>query len=241
MATQRAQQDAAVAARARFMNVETARSSAKLGVTLSLVGVPICCAPLSIVGAVLGVRAIRLAKAEGIAAPTQAYIAIAGAILSTAILSYGIVVSQLDARTKEQHLGAVHARLAPRREAAVLDAKLACDLVEERILEDGLAGNTAEPEVHCDGAVEPRGARASMSRVHVKQGSNQTTLTACFLRGPAWFVLATSEKSDCNAAPAPSMPAILPANDAEKRALEKRLREDYAKALNPEAPASSAQ
>jgi hypothetical protein len=37
------------------------------------------------------------------------------------------------------------------------------------------------------------------------------------------------------------MPAILPANDTEKRALEKRLREDYAKALNPAAPAPSAE
>lgn len=214
----------------RFMNVESAKSSAKLGMTLGLVGVPIVCAPLSIVGAVLGVRALRLAKAEGTAAPAPAFVAIGAGFLSTALFVLAIVLSQMDARAKQEHHDAIVARLAGKREAPTLDAKVACDLVEERLNEDGFGGETSPPtEVHCDGALDQKSGRAAMPSVHAFFGAKHFTLMACFSRAPAWFVLAMVDSGDCNVAPAPGAPPTPPTTEADKRALEKRLREDYAK------------
>ena len=150
----------------RFANVQTAQSSAKLGITLGLIGVPICCAPLSIIGGVLGFRSLRLAKAEGIPAPTQAFIAIGAAVVSTLLLAGAIVLGGVDAREKQERLEHVQARLAGRREAPALDSAVACSLIEERLLEDGYANTTTTPgAVHCDGAVEPSGIRAKMKDV----------------------------------------------------------------------------
>jgi hypothetical protein len=227
-AAQQQQQAAQIAWRKRLINLETARSTAKSGLIVAAVGLPICCAPLSIVGGVMAARAIRLAKAEQIAAPTQAFVAIALAVLSTAVFSAAIALGIADSHDRSERLEAIGKTLSGKREAATIDAKTACALVEERIVEDGYDGRTTMPERYaCDGPIVVQGDRAKLGGVHLEAGSQKYALGACLAKRGAWFVLEIGPSPDCTAA-APPMPASPPTTEADKRAMEKRLREAYA-------------
>lgn len=191
---------------ARKARAAKAESTARTGMILALVGLPICCAPLSLAGGVLGWKGARLAKAEGVPRPVTSVIAMIVAALSVASFTGAMVMYQRDQKAKEDRLTEVRARLRGKREAATIDAKAACDVVEEHLVERGWAGkNYGLDAVHCDGALTSSDRRASIADVRFSfNGADHATVTACLERRSRWFVLKLLPSGTCADLPPPA-------------------------------------
>ncbi|MCC6555116.1 MAG: DUF4190 domain-containing protein [Polyangiaceae bacterium] len=219
--------NAAAAVQRQRVNLTTVADNAKWSLVLSLLGLPICCAPLSLVGSFLGLRAIRLARAERVAVPTRAYASLAiGCVTTVLMITLGIMF-HLDTKEKADRLASVQKRLDGKRGADRLDVGVACDLVEERLLEDGHGDHAGINlgEVKCEGALDAQGARATLPHVRAAFGDKRLDLTACFLRGQRWFVVRLTEGAACGDAPTPAAPAGGKLSEEQLRAEEKKARE----------------
>lgn len=191
-------------AQRRRFNLFTVADNAKWSLIVSLIGLPLCCAPISLVGAFLGLRALRLARAEQVAAPTRAYASMAIGALTTLFFGAALTAFILDSNATTDRLAAVKKRLEGKREVATLDVRVACDLVEERLLEEGHGENAAInlDDVKCEGALDVKGTSASLGHVRAVFGTKRLDLTACFTRGQRWFVLKMTEAETCGGASA---------------------------------------
>jgi len=224
---------ATAAAHRQRINLTTVADNAKWSLIVSLIGLPICCAPLSLVGAFLGFRALRLAKAEQVAVPTRAYASIGIGAATTVLFAVALTAFILDAQATADRLAAVQKRLEGKREAEPLDPKVACDLAEERLLEAGHGENAAINlgDVKCEGALEVKGKRATLGHVYAAFGAKRLDLTACLVRGQRWFVLKMIEGEACGDAAAAAPPAAGgKLTEEQLRAQEKKAREDADKA-----------
>jgi hypothetical protein len=205
---------AAVEQRAAFIQADQAKkqriakaeSTARTGMILALVGLPICCAPLSLVGGALGFKGAGMARAEGQPRPVTSVIAMIVALLSTIAFVTTMVLYIRDQKAKDDRLAAVHARLKGKREAATIDAKVACDVVEEHLVQHGHGGRTVGLDrVHCDGALQVTDRRASLSDIRFSfDKANHTTVTACLERRARWYVLKLLDKGSCADLPPPA-------------------------------------
>lgn len=224
MAEHQARVEADNRARRHFANIATAKSAANTGLALAIIGLPICCAPMSIVGGVLGMRALQLAKAEQIEAPVRAFISMVVAGLSTILTISVIIFAIIDSRDHAQRLEVVKARLAGKREAQVIDANVACDLGEERLLEEGYNGDKSIGDVTCEGPLDLAADRGSMKNIRATINSKRMVLTACLSHGSRWFVVKLTDGADCNAAAVPSQKTTgsAPSGGSEGRTDEKK-------------------
>ena len=220
---------------AKRQRLAKALSSAKTGMILAIVGTPICCGPLSLVGGVLAWRAGSAVKAEGQPRPATSVIGLVLAIVSMLAFTGGIVVIIRDERAKAEHLAAVGQRLEGKRDVAVLDKKIACDLVEEYLAEKGFSENTVDlKEVHCDGAFSATDRRASQPEIRFAFGTKHFLANACLERRSRWFVLQIGEGLSCAALPppAPYTPPPRKLSDAESAAEEAKAREEATGAVS---------
>ena len=228
--THAAHQSAEQAQRAR---VAKALSTARTGMILALVGLPICCGPLSLVGGVMGYRGASLAKAAGQPRPGTSVVAMVVAVVSLCLFCTGMVILYRDQQKKADHLAGVQARLQGKRES--LDQKVACDLVEEYLVEKGYGGKTLDlNEVHCDGALAVNDRRATVPDVRFSFSSAHFTATACLEKRSRWFVLEMREGASCADLPPPSpfTPPPRQLGEAELNADEAKARADLKKATS---------
>lgn len=197
-----------------------ARSSASNGMWISIVSFFLCCGPAGIVGLVLGIRSIRLAKDAGIPTPGRAIAAIVLGSLSLVMFLAAIIGGQINERNARKQHEAASARIGAKREAATLEAKTACDLVEERVFADGWNGKSRGilNGVSCPGAFEQKGPRATLRDVRLDFGSDKPVVTACFAKSQRWFVLDLNTSGTCEEVPIPNV-----ASDED----EKSARESY--------------
>jgi hypothetical protein len=216
--------------RAKIGKIE---SSAKTGMILAIVGVPICCAPLSLVGGAMGLKASMDAKAAGVPRPGTALVAMILACVSVVTFAGVMIMYQRDQKEKAEHMAEVSARLKGKREIAALEKKVACDLVEENLAEKGFGGQSfGLKDVHCDGAFSQDDRRASVADVRFAFGEKHFTAVACLERRSRWFVLKTMESGSCAdlPPPAPFTPPGRQLTDAELAADEQKTRDDMAHA-----------
>lgn len=232
-----AQRAAAIQAdQAKRARIAKAEGTARTGMILALVGLPICCAPLSLVGAGLGFKGGNMAKAEGVPRPVTSVISmIVGAVSVVAFVGFLIMYLQ-DQQAKDDRLSAVRARLKGKRTAAVIDAKVACDIVEEHLVAKGHGGHTFGLDaVHCDGALAVNDRRASISDVRFSFNKrDHTTVTACLERRSRWFVLRLLDGGSCADLPPPQpfTPTSRALSEAEAEADEAKARADLDKAAH---------
>jgi hypothetical protein len=232
LSAHQAQASALAAQRDKQQRIAKAQSTAKTGMILALVGLPICCGPLSLVGGVLGWRGASAAKAEGAPRPVTSVIAMIVAALSMAAFVTGTVMYLRDQRMKEERLTEVRGRLAGKRELPTIEAKPACDLVEEYLTENGYGESMTLDKINCDGALAVTDRRASLADVRFNFGTKHSTVNACLERRSRWFVLKLVEGSSCADLPPPAPFTTPPRqfSEEEARADEKKARDDLAAA-----------
>lgn len=229
------QRAAGIAAdQAKKQRVAKAESTARTGMILALVGLPICCAPLSIVGGVMGAKAARMAKAEGLARPVTSLVAMIVAVLSVVSFTGTMILYYRDQKAKEDRLTEVRSRLSGKRQAEGLVAKVACDIVEEHLVMHGYADKQWNlDEIHCDGALTVTDRRAQMVDVRFSFSKKEHfTVTACLERRSRWFVVKTLEAGTCAELPPPA-PFTAPGrafSEEEAAADEAKARADIEKA-----------
>ncbi|MBK8252548.1 MAG: hypothetical protein IPK82_07760 [Polyangiaceae bacterium] len=217
---------------AKRQRIAKAESSAKTGMILALVGVPICCAPLSIVGGVMGYRGASLAKAEGIPRPVSSIIAIVAALISTIGLTTTSILYYRDNKAKQERIAATQDKLKGRREGP-LDQKLACDLAEEHLAAHGHGDTQFGLEnVNCDGALTVTDRRGSLPDVRFSFNGKHNSTTFCFERRSRWFVLKTLDSGTCAELPPPAAFTPPPRQFSEEEAAadEAKARADLQKA-----------
>jgi hypothetical protein len=225
----------AQADQSRKQRIAKAESTARTGMILALVGLPICCAPLAIVGGVLGAKGARMARAEGQPRPATAVIAMIVAVLSTIAFTATMILYYRDQKAKSERVAEVSARLQGKREAASLDKKVACDIVEEHLAQNGHGGQTfGLDQVHCDGALVVTDRRASITEVRFSFNKSHATVTACLERRSRWFVLKLLDAGSCAELPPPAAftPPGRQLEEAEATADEAKARADLARAAS---------
>lgn len=216
--------------RARIAKLE---NSAKTSMILSLVSMVICCGPVAIVTGILGYRAGTALKAEGRPRPTSSIVALVAGVVAMGFFFALSIALYRDQKAKEEHLAAVGQRLEGKREAEKLEAKTACDLVEEHLTDKGYDEKTLDfKEIHCDGAFKQDDRRASQADIRFSFGTNHYTVNACFERRSRWFVLLVKDGASCSDLP-PAAPFTAPPrklSDAEVKADEAKVMEDLQRA-----------
>ncbi|MEZ4310695.1 MAG: zinc ribbon domain-containing protein, partial [Polyangiaceae bacterium] len=212
---------------AKRQRVEKARSTARTGMILAIVGLPICCAPLALVGGAMGWKGARMARAEGEPRPVTSVVAMVIAGLSVIAFATLSIMYYRDVRANEDRQADVKGRLEGRREGE-LDQKLACELIEEHLAKRGFAGSTSGlglGEVHCDGALAVTDRRASLPDVRFAFSNSHHTAIACLERRQRWFVLKMLESGSCEA-----LPPAAEWNEPPRKLSEAELEADEAKA-----------
>lgn len=220
---------------AKKARIAKAQSTARTGMILAIVGTAaFCCAPLAIVGGVLGYKGAGMAKAEGQPRPVTSVIAmILAAVSMVGFVVLGVMYYR-DTKAKEDRLADVRARLAGKREAAAIDKKVACEVVEEYLAEHGHGGTTLGlDEVHCDGTFTVEDRRASIGDVRFSfNKTKHTTVTACLERRSRWYVVKLLDGGSCAELPPPAAftPPGRQLSEAEAAADEAKARAELEKA-----------
>lgn len=232
------EQQAFNASREQSDRASKAHAKAKTGMILALVGLPICCGPLSLVGGILGYQGARAAKQAGIPRPTTSIVAMVAAVLSMCAFVTGTVVFIRDQQKHDDRLTEVRARLAGKREAATIDQKVACDVAEEFLLHKGWKDHTLNLEtVHCDGALSVTDRRASLPDVRFNYSTAHFAATMCLEKRSRWFVIRVLESGTCADLPPPA-PFTAPARtftDEEAWADESKARDELVGSMSSSA------
>lgn len=233
LAHQQQQASQMAAERDRKARATKALSTAKTGLILAAVGLPICCGPLSLVGGIQGYRGIRQARAEGQPTPVTGILAMIAAVLSMAAMITVTIMYHRDQQKKADQLAEVQSRLSGKREN--VDQKVACDLIEEYLLQKGHAGKTLDlNKVNCDGALAVTDRRASAPDVRFSFGSSHYTVTACLEKRSRWFVIKLLDTGSCADLPPPAAftPPPRQLGEEEAKADEDKARADLSKAAS---------
>lgn len=212
-----------------------AQAKARTGMIVALVGLPICCGPLSLAGGFMGYQGMRAAKEAGIPRPVTSVIAMIAAVISMCAFVTGTVLIIRDQRKHDDRLTEVRARLAGKREAATIDQKVGCDVAEEFLLHKGWKDNSLGlDKVNCDGAISVTDRRASLPDVRFNYGSKHFTAAICLERRSRWFVIRVLESGTCADLPPPA-PFTAPGrafSDEEAWADESKARDELGGAMS---------
>jgi hypothetical protein len=199
--------------------VDPALSAANKALAFSLPAP--CCAPLAVVGLFYAIRAIKRSRQQERTVPKRALVALMLAALSLLFWIWFVVSFSSYQRELEQKRQAVQQRLAGKREAATIDQRVACDLVEEQ-LRAGLYEGWGADEVTCRGPFESGPDRALLKGVEMVSGITRIRLNACLARTQRWFVLRVTAGERC---PAPPRPIPGAAAEAEEDVLRRQASE----------------
>jgi hypothetical protein len=169
-----------------------AEQAARLALTWSIVGLFGCCFVIPpIVGVVLGYRAVRLARDNGLFVPARAIAALTISGASFLLLIGGGIGVAVQQHALAQRKASVHARVDGPSAAATLAPDTACGLAELHLLEESYEGHepTSVDAVECSGALTQDAKTAELQGVRVTfGGGTPQTITACFTRGTKWSV-----------------------------------------------------
>lgn len=162
--------------------------SATLALVMGIVSVPLCCAPLGILGGVFGFRAMSIAKQNNVETPARAIVALVLAGLSLLSTAGMIVAYVVDSRDRAARTAAADEITKGKLEGAALEPKVACALTEKALLAGVYQNNTIVREVSCKGAYSGDAKASSLAGVSAMISSKPHTLKTCFVKGGRWFV-----------------------------------------------------
>jgi hypothetical protein len=157
---------------------------ARIGLVTSIAGFVICCAPVTVTGLVLSLRAKSNAHRYGIIAPASSTFGLILGIFG----SLATVGTWLGAFVFSPSAYERRAELERRATEATLTSSTACALVEER-LESGGFGN--EKNVYsstCNGRLAQRDNKAFLDGVRFHADGKYIDASVCFTRGARWEI-----------------------------------------------------
>ena len=161
------------------------------GLVMSLASLATCCAPIGLVGAVLGFLSLRSARELGLAKPLSGILAIVLGLASMVELGVVVHLYKRDQAAKNGQAAQALARAESGRHAGTLDKETACALAEAYLVKHHA---TMAEKVQCEGALTADGAQASLAQVKLKK----VPYTVCFQRAQGeWFAGAALTWGPC--------------------------------------------
>jgi hypothetical protein len=160
----------------------------------SLVGIVLCCTPMSVVGIVMGARARTIAAQTSAPVPGKAtaglVLGILGALWSLGFFGWAMIQSQMDEEATGERIAAIEKRVGAKASQAALSHDTACDLAEVYALRNGWAGNRGQSlkDFECVGKLTPTGDRAELEDLQFRHLGSSYRVHACFKRGAKWYV-----------------------------------------------------
>lgn len=168
------------------------RSSVPL--VLSFLGLVTCCAPLGVVGAILGFRQGQAAKNAGESFGTVNGMAVGLGVLSTVMMTAAYFEYKQDQAEKGSQRDSAMARVSDAdRAAETLSEATACTLAEVYLLDKV---SSVPAPVNCPEPLQVDGAFATLPNVTLST-STATLHTVCLARGERWFVTGVSPSGSC--------------------------------------------
>lgn len=133
-------------------------------------------------------------------------------------------------KAEEGRMARLRARLDGKREALSLEAKVACDMIDEYVHEVGPHGQQLNyASVSCDGMLTMTDRRAQLADVRITEGGTNFTVTACFDRRSRWYVLDVIDAGSCADLPSPMFsPPAAQRTEADFKADEQDARDEVA-------------
>lgn len=188
---------------------------------LSILGVLVCCWPVSGLGLVQAIRARGMAKTQGVTPPNGANlgfsIGIVGAVLSIVMWTVAIVGGLRDEDAAKARIGQLEEKAKAGVEAGALSHDVACALAEAHVLKTGFDGHSGPTlsDFECLGKVDGDAERAALSAFRFKYSSTKYETNVCFQRGVRWFVHEASKEPCAATSATPAVtaaPSALPAS-----------------------------
>ncbi len=185
-----------------------AMGSANASLGFGIASLLLCCAPIGIVGGIFGFRATSIAKKSGIALSALSLIA---------NVTLGIAM-WIDARDRDERSAAAQDYVKGKLDGDSLDPKVACALAERALLRGAYKGQTVFDKVSCSGPYSGDAKTASLASVNTKTGGTPVSFTACYAKGPRWFVSAIVDAGSTCPSALPPLPAAGLSPDALDKA-----------------------
>ncbi len=200
------------------------QATATRALIISVIAIPLCCAPVGVVGAVFGVKAMKMAKERGSPSPGRAVAAVILGGLSVVIMVATIVAFLVDQSARDARLAAADQATKGKLEDDTLDKKTACALVEKQLHKGLYEEKTLVDDVRCKGSWETSADRGELRDIEADLGADKVKITACLARSRRWFVLSLAQVGE--ACPTGKLPAAKTgkATDEELEAEEDELR-----------------
>lgn len=194
----------------RQASVDVSKSS-MLAFVLSLLGLLVCCTPLSIWALVAALRARAAAKRAEIALPGSAVVAFVLFGLHVVCAGGFTIWFIHDASVRNARIAELQPIIDARAGAPELAQPVACALAEQRLLKEGFegTGGISIADYSCDGRVIQNGDRAVLDSIRFHTSSTDVvSAKVCLSRGARWSVERIT-RGGC-VAPAPSASAAHP-------------------------------
>ncbi len=141
-----------------------------------------------------GLKAVRIARANGLAVPVKSKVALVAGVVHFAV---GVGLISLGVARNAAHrarVQAVVAALALRDADEHLAHDVAC-LLFERQQQQSLLGMVTTAV--CDGSLVTRGADAVLEGVHLERWWMRQAVDVCLRRGTSWYVAAVGARVEC--------------------------------------------
>lgn len=163
---------------------------------MSIIAVPLCCAPLGVAGALFGFQAMKLAKERGAPSPGRAVVAVVLGVISLISMVGAGIGFYLDQKHRAERLEAAEAKTKGKLDAETLDKSIACALAEKQLLKGIYGETTTVDDVKCNGKWETDKSFGTLHGVEANVVGDHKVLNICFARARRWFVVSVAEGAD---------------------------------------------
>lgn len=160
----------------------------------SIVGVFLCCLPVSAIGVVQGMRARGLATQLRLPLPGRAttgiILGILGSLTSVALLTVGFIGSAQDQKAADARIAQLETSIGPRAKASTLEHDVACALAEIHARKSGFETQRGSSLDHfeCVGRLSGGASEAQLENFRFTKSTTKFDVNVCFKRGAQWFV-----------------------------------------------------
>ncbi len=195
-----------------------ALSRGSLALGLALASIPLICIPvLPLISVVFAWLSRSSAKEEGVPVPARTWVAMTIGGMMTVLTGIAVTYALVTEQAKDARVKALETSADNGRSKDVLDAKTACELAEQALLER-LYNDKTPGKVTCDAPLTAESDRAQLPVTATFSGETQT-VTVCFRKASRWFVIGAGE---CAAGPLPAAVDPRAPVDEQEKAWRKR-------------------
>jgi hypothetical protein len=177
----------------RLRAEDEVKKQARIGLITSIVGFFICCAPVTVAGLVLSLRAKSNARRFGIIAPASSTFGLILGIFG----SLSTVGTWLGAFVFSPSADERRAELERRAAEATLTSSMACELVDQRLESRGFGNEKNIYTSTCNGRLAQRDNKAFLDGVRFHAEGKYVDASVCFTRGARWEISDVRADQQC--------------------------------------------